>query len=55
MERVDDTPYERLTALQHTPLCLAISAVVLGDGLRGGEVREEVEKELDKGLGRIDG
>ncbi len=28
------------------PLCSAVAAVVLGDGTRGGEVREEVEEEL---------
>lgn len=29
------------------PLCAAVAAVVLGDGLRGDEVREEVEKILE--------
>jgi hypothetical protein len=28
------------------PLCAAVAAVVLGDGARGAEVREEVEREL---------
>jgi DNA-binding transcriptional ArsR family regulator len=28
------------------PLCSAVAAVVLGDGARGPEVREEVEREL---------
>jgi hypothetical protein len=28
------------------PLCAAVAAVVLGDGARGDEVREEVEREL---------
>jgi len=30
------------------PLCTAVAAEVLGDGARGGEVREEVEKALDE-------
>jgi hypothetical protein len=30
------------------PLCAAVAAEVLGDGLRGDEVREEVEKALEK-------
>jgi hypothetical protein len=29
------------------PLCSAVAAVVLGDGARGPEVREEVERELE--------
>jgi len=28
------------------PLCAAVAAVVLGDGVRGDEVREEVKREL---------
>ena len=28
------------------PLCTAVAALVLGDGLRNDEVREEVEREL---------
>jgi hypothetical protein len=28
------------------PLCSAVAALVLGDGLRNDEVREEVEREL---------
>jgi hypothetical protein len=31
------------------PLCLAVAAVVLGDGLRWEEVREDVERELERG------
>jgi DNA-binding transcriptional ArsR family regulator len=30
------------------PLCSAVAAVVLGDGARGSEVREEVERELER-------
>jgi hypothetical protein len=30
------------------PLCAAVAAVVLGDGVRGGEVRTEVEKALEE-------
>src|SRR5215217_5936713 len=30
------------------PLCTAVAAVVLGDGERGSEVREEVERELER-------
>jgi hypothetical protein len=30
------------------PMCAAVAAVVLGDGARGDEVREEVEKALAK-------
>jgi hypothetical protein len=30
------------------PLCSAVASVVLGDGARGDEVREEVERELAK-------
>jgi hypothetical protein len=30
------------------PLCAAVAAVVLGDGARGDEVREEVENELER-------
>jgi hypothetical protein len=30
------------------PLCTAVAAEVLGDGARGGEVREEVEKALEE-------
>jgi DNA-binding transcriptional ArsR family regulator len=31
------------------PLCAAVAAVVLGDGVRGPEVREEVERILEEG------
>jgi hypothetical protein len=31
------------------PLCSAVAAVVLGDGVRGDEVREEVERILEEG------
>jgi hypothetical protein len=31
------------------PLCAAVAAVVLGDGARGDEVREEVERILEEG------
>jgi len=30
------------------PLCATVAAVVLGDSLRADEVREEVERELEK-------
>jgi hypothetical protein len=30
------------------PLCAAVAAVILGDGVRGGEVRAEVEKALEE-------
>ncbi len=30
------------------PLCAAVAAVLLGDGVRGPEVREEVERELER-------
>jgi hypothetical protein len=30
------------------PLCAAVAAVVLGDGARGPEVREEVERILEE-------
>jgi hypothetical protein len=30
------------------PLCAAVAAVVLGDGVRGDEVREEVERALEQ-------
>ena len=34
---------------RHLPsLCAAVAAVVLGDGVRGNEVREEVEKALEE-------
>jgi DNA-binding transcriptional ArsR family regulator len=33
------------------PLCATVASVVLGDPLRGDEVREEVEEEVGKGLG----
>jgi DNA-binding transcriptional ArsR family regulator len=32
------------------PLCTAVAAVVLGDGARGDEVREEVERILEEGV-----
>lgn len=32
------------------PLCATVAAVVLGDGVRGDEVREEVEKALEEGF-----
>jgi hypothetical protein len=33
---------------RHLPsLCAAVGEVVLGDGTRGGEVREEIEKALE--------
>jgi len=47
--------YRENPELHLKPLCTAVAAVVLGEGSRWEEVREEVEKELDKGLGRIDG
>jgi AAA domain len=34
------------------PLCAAVAAVVLGDGVRGPEVREEVERILEEGAQR---
>ena len=34
------------------PLCATVAAVVLGDGVRGDEVREEVEKALEEGFHR---
>jgi hypothetical protein len=34
------------------PLCAAVAAVILGDGVRGGEVREEVEKALEETVQR---
>ena len=34
------------------PLCAAVAAVVLGDGTRGPEVREEVEEALEGGGGK---
>jgi hypothetical protein len=34
---------------QHiNPLCTAVAAELLGDGARGPEVREEVERELER-------
>jgi len=34
---------------RHLPaLCMAVAAVVLGDGVRGDEVREEVERALEE-------
>jgi hypothetical protein len=30
------------------PLCAAVAAALLGDGARGPEVREEVERELER-------
>jgi DNA-binding transcriptional ArsR family regulator len=39
----------RINPGQHlNPLCAAVAAVVLGDGARGPEVREEVEKALEE-------
>jgi hypothetical protein len=39
----------RTNPSQHLkPLCAAVAAVVLEDGARGDEVREEVERELAK-------
>jgi hypothetical protein len=40
----------RTNPAQHLgPLCAAVAAVVLGDGARGDEVREEVERILEEG------
>jgi hypothetical protein len=40
----------RTNPAQHLkPLCAAVAAVVLGDGARGDEVREEVERILKEG------
>jgi DNA-binding transcriptional ArsR family regulator len=38
--------YRENPELHIKPLCAAVAAVVLGDGARGAEVREEVEREL---------
>jgi DNA-binding transcriptional ArsR family regulator len=43
--------YRRDPIRHFKPLCAAVAAVVLGDGARGAEVREEVEKALvERGL-----
>jgi hypothetical protein len=47
--------YRENPELHFKPLCAAVAAIVLGEGSRWEEVRKEVEKELDKGLGRIHG
>jgi hypothetical protein len=40
--------YRENPAKHLKPLCAAVAAVVLGDGARGAEVREEVEKALEE-------
>ena len=40
--------YRQNPDLHFKPLCKAVAAVVLGDGARGDEVREEVERELER-------
>jgi len=40
------TVYHEDPARHLKPLCTPVAAVVLGEGLRGDEVREEVEREL---------
>ncbi len=40
--------YRENPALHFEPLCAAVAAEVLGDGARGGEVAEEVERELER-------
>ena len=41
--------YRENPALHLKPLCAAVAAVVLGDSVRGDEVREEVERVLEEG------
>jgi AAA domain len=40
--------YRENPEMHFGPLCAAVAAVVLGDGARGNEMREEVERELEK-------
>jgi DNA-binding transcriptional ArsR family regulator len=40
--------YRENPGLHLRPLCVAVAAEILGDGLRANEVREEVERELAK-------
>jgi len=40
--------YRKDPARHLDPLCTVVAAEVLGDGLRGDEVREEVERELER-------
>ena len=41
--------YRKDPARHLKPLCATVAAEVLGDGLRGDEVREEVERILEEG------
>jgi len=40
--------YRENPEMHFEPLCAAVAAVVLGDGARGDEVHDEVERELDR-------
>jgi len=41
--------YRKDPARHLKPLCATVAAVILGDGLRGDEVRDEVERILEEG------